>query len=109
MVDRSSGTSLPQGIRLRDGAIEINFTHNKQRQYITLPHPANAEGINAAHKIRSELKNKANWGILTEHDIAVLTYDQLGHGRTISNAEELGYFAKSHPMQKLLKDVCTQA
>ena len=70
MVDRSSGTSLPQGIRIRDGAIEINFTHNKQRQYITLPHPANAEGINAAHKIRSELKNKAKWGILTEHDIA---------------------------------------
>lgn len=70
MVDRSSATSLPQGIRLRDGAIEINFTHNKQRQYITLPHPANAEGINAAHKIRSELKNKAKWGILTEHDIA---------------------------------------
>ena len=46
---------------------------------------------------------------LTEHDIAVLTYDQLGHGRTISNAEELGYFSKSHPMQKLLKDVVIMA
>lgn len=46
---------------------------------------------------------------LADHDIAVLTYDQLGHGRSIRNADELGYFAKSHPVQKLLKDVVTMA
>lgn len=42
---------------------------------------------------------------LADNGIAVLTYDQLGHGRTISNASELGFFEKSHPMQALLKDV----
>lgn len=54
----------------RDGAIEINFTHNKERFYITLPHSATAEGISTAAKIRGELKNKAKWGILTDADIA---------------------------------------
>ena len=70
MVDKASTRSLPAGVRLRDGAIEINFTNNKERFYITLPHPATAEGISAAAKIRSELKNKAKWGILTDADIA---------------------------------------
>lgn len=70
MVDRASGNTLPAGVRIRDGAIEINFTHNKKRYYITLPHPTSAEGISAAAKIRGELKNKAKWGILTEHDLA---------------------------------------
>lgn len=46
---------------------------------------------------------------LAENDIAVLTYDQLGHGRSIRNADELGYFGKSHPMQSLLKDVIIMA
>lgn len=70
MVDRTGSKSLPAGVRIRDGAIEINFTHNKRRHYITLPHPPTAEGIGAAAKIRSELKNKAQWGILTDADIA---------------------------------------
>ncbi len=42
---------------------------------------------------------------LADNDIAVLTYDLLGHGRSIRNAEELGYFNKHYPMQTLLKDV----
>ncbi|PNK61659.1 alpha/beta hydrolase [Psychrobacter sp. FDAARGOS_221] len=46
---------------------------------------------------------------LAEHGIAVLTYDHLGHGRSIRNADELGYFAKKHPMQTLLKDVIIMA
>ncbi len=70
MADRASTKSLPSGVRIRDGAIEINFTHNKERFYITLPHPPTAEGISAAAKIRGELKNKAKWGILTDADIA---------------------------------------
>jgi len=46
---------------------------------------------------------------LAEQDIAVLTYDQLGHGRSINNADELGYFSKSYPVQTLLKDVIIMA
>lgn len=46
---------------------------------------------------------------LAQQDIAVLTYDQLGHGRSIRNADELGYFAKKHPVQTLLKDVILMA
>ncbi|WP_296405720.1 alpha/beta fold hydrolase [Psychrobacter sp.] len=46
---------------------------------------------------------------LADHDIAVLAYDQLGHGRSIRNADELGFFSKSHPVQTLLKDVILMA
>lgn len=70
MANGTSDKSLPQGVRLRDGAIEINFSHNKKRIYITLPHSPTAEGISTAAKIRSDLKNKAKWGILTDADIA---------------------------------------
>lgn len=70
MVNRTSRNALPQGVRIRDGSIEINFTHKGRRHYITLPHPTSAEGISAAAKIRGELKNKAKWGVLTDHDLA---------------------------------------
>lgn len=70
MVDRSSGKSLPQGVRIRNGAVQIYFERNKQKYNITLPHPATAEGISTASKIRDQLITKAQWGILTEHDIA---------------------------------------
>lgn len=46
---------------------------------------------------------------LAQNDIAVLTYDLLGHGRSIRTADELGYFSKSHPVQTLLKDVILMA
>ena len=46
---------------------------------------------------------------LADKDIAVLTYDQLGHGRSINNADELGYFAKPFPVQTLLKDTIIMA
>ncbi|MCO8058873.1 tyrosine-type recombinase/integrase [Acinetobacter towneri] len=70
MVDKTNSKALPTGLRIRDGSIEINFTHNKQRHYLTLPHPPTTEGISTASKIRAELKNKAKWGILTDADIA---------------------------------------
>ncbi|MEK5794668.1 DUF3596 domain-containing protein, partial [Acinetobacter nosocomialis] len=60
--------ALPPGVRIRDGAIEINFSVKKQRYFITLPHPPTAEGIRTAAKIKSDLKTKAKWGILTEAD-----------------------------------------
>ncbi len=70
MADRTSSKSLPQGVRIRNGAVQIYFERNKQAYNITLPHPASAEGITAAAKIRDQLIVKAEWGILTEKDIA---------------------------------------
>ncbi len=39
MVDKTNSKALPTGLRIRDGSIEINFTHNKQRHYLTLRTP----------------------------------------------------------------------
>lgn len=46
---------------------------------------------------------------LANHGIAVATYDQLGHGQTVKVPDELGYFAREHPVQSLLKDVIVMA
>lgn len=46
---------------------------------------------------------------LANYGVAVLTYDQLGHGLTADNSSELGYFERSHPMQTLLRDVILMA
>ncbi|WP_019673085.1 alpha/beta fold hydrolase [Psychrobacter lutiphocae] len=46
---------------------------------------------------------------LAGHGIAIITYDHLGHGRSINNANELGYFGEKHPMQTLLKDAIIMA
>lgn len=46
---------------------------------------------------------------LADQGVAVLAYDQLGHGRTIRKADELGYFEPRYPMQTLLKDVIIMA
>ena len=46
---------------------------------------------------------------LADNGIAVATYDQLGHGRTIKTPEELGFFGNEHPAQSLLKDVIVMA
>ena len=70
MADTTGGKSLPKGVRIRNGAIQIYFERNKQAYNITLPHPPSAEGIQTASKIRSQLITKAEWGILTEADIA---------------------------------------
>ncbi|WP_335953726.1 site-specific integrase [Acinetobacter higginsii] len=69
MADSKSTKSMPTGVRIRNGSIQINFKRNKQSYIITLPHPPSAEGIAAAAKIRSQLATKAEWGILTESDI----------------------------------------
>jgi integrase len=70
MANRTGAKSLPTGVRIRGGAIQIYFKRNKQDYSITLPHPPTAEGIQTAAKIRSQLITKAEWGILTEKDIA---------------------------------------
>lgn len=46
---------------------------------------------------------------LADNGIAVLTYDQLGHGKTVKSEEELGFFGHEHPVQSLLKDVIIMA
>ena len=46
---------------------------------------------------------------LADKGIAVATYDQLGHGKTIKSADELGFFGDEHPVQSLLKDVIVMA
>lgn len=46
---------------------------------------------------------------LADNGIAVVTYDQLGHGQTIKSPDELGFFGSEHPMQSLLKDVIIMA
>ncbi|GAA0311242.1 alpha/beta fold hydrolase [Psychrobacter aestuarii] len=46
---------------------------------------------------------------LADHGIAVVTYDQLGHGQTVKNDEEFGFFDEAHPVQALLKDVVIMA
>lgn len=46
---------------------------------------------------------------LADHGIAVVTYDQLGHGQTVKSADELGFFGHKHPVQSLLKDVIIMA
>lgn len=46
---------------------------------------------------------------LADNGIAVATYDQLGHGKTVKSADELGFFGYEHPVQSLLKDVVIMA
>ncbi len=46
---------------------------------------------------------------LADNGIAVATYDQLGHGKTIKSSNELGFFGDEHPVQSLLKDVIIMA
>ena len=46
---------------------------------------------------------------LADKGIAVATYDQLGHGKTVKSAAEFGFFGEEHPVQSLLKDVIIMA
>lgn len=70
MDDRTSKRSLPEGVRIRAGKLQIYFTRFGKTHNVTVPHPVSAEGIKAAAKIRRDLITKAEWGILTTDDIA---------------------------------------
>ena len=70
MVNGASTKSLPQGVRIRAGALQIYFQRGGKAYNITLPHPTTAEGIQTASKTRAQLITKAEWGILTDKDIA---------------------------------------
>ncbi|MDF2476782.1 MAG: alpha/beta hydrolase [Sphingobacterium sp.] len=41
---------------------------------------------------------------LSDRGFAVLTYDQLGHGKTAANTDGLGYFQQSDPAEQLVSD-----
>ena len=70
MVRQTSQRKLPEGIRVRENAVQINFIdHTGKRRWITLPNPATVEGIRAAYNTRAELINKKQWGVLTDDDI----------------------------------------
>lgn len=43
--------------------------------------------------------------VLANHGVLVATYDQLGHGKTVKDKYELGFFDKKYPVQTLCKDV----
>lgn len=70
MDDTASRHTLPKGVRLRSGSIQIYFERHGKSYHVTLPHPATAAGISAAVKIRRDLITKADWGVLTEDDLA---------------------------------------
>lgn len=70
MDDTASRATLPEGVRLRSGRIQIYFRRDGKSYHVTLPHPITAEGIKAAAKIRRDLITKAEWGVLTEADLA---------------------------------------
>ncbi len=89
MADGASAKSLPKGVRIRSGAIQIYFERNKQAYSITLPHPPTAEGISAAAKIRSQLITKAEWGILTDKDIAEAKGETIDKKHLILNSNEV--------------------
>ncbi len=75
MDDRASRYTLPQGVRIRSGSLQVYFKRKKKYYSITLPFPVSAEGIRAAVKVRRDLITKAEWAILTDNDIAVAKGD----------------------------------
>lgn len=46
---------------------------------------------------------------LADNGVLVLTFDLLGHGRTVKDKYELGFFDENHPVQTLCKDVIIMA
>lgn len=46
---------------------------------------------------------------LVSHGIAVLAYDQRGHGRTAQNPAELGFFQRTNPVERLIADAAAMA
>ena len=72
MVRSAKQRKLPEGVRVRENAVQINFIdHDGKRRWITLPNPATVEGIRAAANTRAELIHKKAWGILTEAEINI--------------------------------------
>jgi alpha-beta hydrolase superfamily lysophospholipase len=46
---------------------------------------------------------------LTKQNFAVLTYDQMGHGKTALDADQLGYFKQHGAKEQLIDDAITMS
>ena len=94
---------------------QITSSDNTHYLHHTFFEPSNSDtAINATllivHGMAEHSGRYAEFAqFLADHGIAVATYDQLGHGKTVKSAKDLGFFGHEHPVQSLLKDVIVMA
>lgn len=68
-MGREESAGVSKGVRIKAGKIQINFTWQGRRRWVTLPLKDTQQNIGKAIKIRKELIAKAEYGVLTENDI----------------------------------------
>ena len=94
---------------------QITSSDNTHYLHHTFFEPSNSETAISAtllivHGMAEHSGRYADFAqFLADHGIAVATYDQLGHGKTVKSAKDLGFFGEEHPVQTLLKDVIVMA
>lgn len=94
---------------------QITSSDNTHYLHHTFFDPSNSETAISAtllivHGMAEHSGRYADFAqFLADHGIAVATYDQLGHGKTVKSAKDLGFFGEEHPVQTLLKDVIVMA
>ena len=94
---------------------QITSSDNTHYLHHTFFEPSNSDtAINATllivHGMAEHSGRYAEFAqFLADHGVAVATYDQLGHGKTVKSAKDLGFFGHEHPVQSLLKDVIVMA
>ena len=94
---------------------QITSSDNTHYLHHTFFEPSNSDtAINATllivHGMAEHSGRYAEFAqFLADYGVAVATYDQLGHGKTVKSAKDLGFFGHEHPVQSLLKDVIVMA
>ena len=94
---------------------QITSSDNTHYLHHTLFEPSNSDTAISAtllivHGMAEHSGRYAEFAqFLADHGVAVATYDQLGHGKTVKSAKDLGFFGHEHPVQSLLKDVIVMA
>ena len=94
---------------------QITSSDNTHYLHHTFFEPSNSDtAINATllivHGMAEHSGRYAEFAqFLADHGVAVATYDQLGHGKTVKSTKDLGFFGHEHPVQSLLKDVIVMA
>ncbi|MFU8925155.1 tyrosine-type recombinase/integrase [Acinetobacter puyangensis] len=81
-MGRTHSSEYPKGTRAKRGSIQINFTWHGERIWLVLPLKDHYANFAKASKIRAELIQKAQFGILTAKDIEQVT------GRPFKSAQE---------------------
>jgi integrase len=79
----------PTGVRPVGSGIQIRFTWNKQRYEPIWPFPPNAKNIQAAERIRTDLKFRAKAGLLTDEYLAELFPNY--SGIAVQNSDAVSY------------------